>query len=98
MACARLGLVGTATSQGRPGTLLPDGRRQTNRRLPLGAHRHLQELPCDSAPAQDALAVQEGEKTSRPDDAAECRQNGCRLRGAGGCTTAKGNVAQRKEA
>ncbi len=35
----------------------------------------MQELPGNHSPAQDSLAVQEGEQTGRPDDGAERRQD-----------------------
>ena len=58
----------------------PDDRRQADRRLPLGTDGDVQELPGDHPPAQDPLALQEGQQAGRPDDGAERRQDGRRLR------------------
>ena len=44
--------------------------RQTHGGLSLGADRDLQTVPRQAAPAQDALAVQEGPKARTPDDGA----------------------------
>ena len=78
----------------RPGAVLPDDRRQADRRLPLGADGDVQELPGDDPAAQDPVALQEGQQAGRPDDGAERRRDGRGLRRperCAGCRAASGS-------
>ena len=62
---------------------LPRGRpeaplgRQTDRRLPVGAHRCVQELPRDAPAAEDPVAREESEQAGTARDGAKRRANGC---------------------
>lgn len=63
--------MGAPVRQGGAGALLSGSGGQADRRLPVGAHSDMQELPCHCAAAEDAVAVQEGQQARATDDGAK---------------------------
>ena len=71
--------------------------RQADGRLPLGADRAVQAVPGGAAPAQDALAVQEGQQARAADDGAGRRRAGVVFGVQADVSRNGGNPAQRRE-